>query len=111
MKRVLKAMERGCEIKKGRGWSLSPRWAQCGGEEDEGSSRDAWASVAEVQRGDSREGVFQMLQCWFSASGFFLSPYHLFYCSGTTCPKLVLSFYSKPIITQVGMVGGTIQIL
>ena len=48
-----------------------------------GASRDAWASVAEVERGDSRERVFPMLQCWFSTSGFFLSPHRLFYCSGT----------------------------
>ena len=70
-----------------------------------GASRDAWASVAEVERGDSRERVFPMLQCWFSASGFFLCPHRLFYCSGTICPKLVLSFYSKPITSQIGTVG------
>lgn len=87
---------------------MSPRCCQCGGEEDEGSSRDARKSLAEGGERFQRVSVSNAAVLVLCLR--FLSLLTIFYCSGTTCPKLVLSF-SKPIIAQVGMVGGTIQIL
>lgn len=59
----------GCKIKK-KGWGLSPRCCSVEVRKTRAVVEMHGRLWLRWREGDSREGVFQMLQCWFSASRF-----------------------------------------
>lgn len=56
---------------------------------------------------ESRSTLSNVATTGFFTSSFSLSSYRLCYCSGTSCPKLAVSFYSKRITAK----GGKVQAL